>query len=47
MRPTKDAVFLKDISDLFGEIRFYYMDLYFVDEMSLLLDVCADTLETF
>ena len=37
---------LEDMIDLFGGIRFRYMDLFSVHGMRLLLDVCADTLET-
>jgi len=37
---------LKDMTDLFGGIRFRYMDLFKVDGMQLLLDACAETLET-
>jgi len=37
---------LKDMIDLFGGIRFRYMDLYYVRGMRLLLDTCAETLET-
>jgi hypothetical protein len=37
---------LKDMIDLFGGIRFRYMDLCGVDGMRLLLDACAETLET-
>ena len=40
------ADLLKDMIDLFGGIRFRRMDLYDVDGMSLLLDACAETLET-
>ena len=39
------AEFLKDMIDLFGGIRFRYMDLYLVDGMQLLLGACAETLE--
>jgi len=37
--------FLKDMIDLFGGLRFCYMDLCNVDGMRLLLDACANTLE--
>ena len=37
---------LKDMIDLFGGIRSRYMDLYDVDAIQLLLDVCAETLKT-
>ena len=37
---------LKDMIDLFGGLRFRYMDLCNVDGMRLLLDTCAKTLET-
>ena len=37
---------LKDMIDLFGGIRFFSMDLFDMDGMSLLLDACAETLET-
>lgn len=36
----------KDMIHLFGEIRFHHMDLFDVDGMQLLLDACAETLET-
>jgi hypothetical protein len=45
IRFIKGVVFLKEMTDLFGGIRFRHMDLYFVDGMSLLLDSCAETLE--
>jgi hypothetical protein len=32
--------------DLFGGIQFHHVDLYFVGRMSLLLDACAEALET-
>ena len=38
---------LKDMIDLFGGLRFSYMDFCNVDGMRLLLDTCAKTLETF
>ena len=37
---------LKDMVDMFGGIRFRYMDLFIVDGMRLLLDASAKTLET-
>jgi len=37
---------LTDMIDLFGGIRFRYMDLYYVNGMQLLLDACVETLET-
>jgi len=37
---------LKDMIDLFGGIRFRYMSLFNVVGMRLLLDACAETLET-
>ena len=37
---------LKDMIELFWGIRFHHMDLFYVDGMSLLLDACAETLET-
>jgi len=37
---------LKDMIDLFEGIRFRHMDLYAVAGISLLLDACAETLET-
>ena len=37
---------LEDMIDLFGGIRFRYMDLYNVDGMRLLLYTCAETLES-
>jgi hypothetical protein len=37
---------LEDMIDQFGGIRFHYMDLFHVDGMRLLLDSCAETLET-
>ena len=36
---------LKDMIDLFGGIRFHYMDLFCVYGVRLLLDASADTLE--
>jgi len=46
IRFIKGVGFLRDMIDLFGGIRFHHMDLYFVDRMSLLLDACAERLET-
>jgi len=37
--------FLKEMIDLFGGIRFYYMNLLNVGGMRLLLDAGAETLE--
>ena len=37
---------LKDMIELFGGIRFRHMDLYDVHGVGLLLDACAETLET-
>ena len=37
---------LKDMIDLFGGLRFRYMNLFDADGMRLLLDACADTLES-
>ena len=37
---------VEDMVDLFGGIRFRHMDLKQVNEMQLLLDTCAGTLET-
>ena len=37
---------LKDMIDLFGGIRFRYMDLCDVNGMRFLLEACAETLET-
>jgi len=37
---------VEDMINLFGGIRFHSMDLYIVDGMRLLLDACAETLET-
>ena len=45
MNDFESVGFLEDMIDLFGGIRFYYMDLFEVDEMRLLLDACAETLE--
>lgn len=38
--------FLKDMVDLFGGVRFHYMDLFAVGEARLLLNAAAETLET-
>ena len=46
MRCVAGVDLLKDMIDLFGGIRFRYMDLYNVRGMRLLLDACAETLET-
>ena len=46
MLHIKEAALSKDIVDLFGGIRFRYMDLFDVDGMSLLVDACTGTLET-
>ena len=37
---------LEDMIELFGGIRFHYMDLFCVRGMRLLLDACTETLET-
>ena len=37
---------LKDMVDLFGGIRFRHMELFNTKGMRLLLDACAETLET-
>ena len=37
---------LKGMIDLFGGIRFRYMDVFDVEGMRLLLGACAETLET-
>ena len=37
---------LKDVVQLFGRVRFRHMDLYDVDAAQLLIDTCAETLET-
>ena len=42
----RGGVLLKDMIDLFGGIRFHQLDLFHVEGMSLLLDACAETLET-
>ena len=46
MRYFKFAGIVGDMIGLFGGIRFRHMDLQWVDEMQLLLDACAGTLET-
>ena len=38
--------FLRDLSELCGGLRFYYMDLIDVEGSRFLLDTCAETLET-
>ena len=45
MRCVTEVGLLKDMIDLFGGIRFRYMDLHNVCGMRLLLDACAETLE--
>ena len=42
----KEVGLLKEMIELFWGIRFRHMDLFYVDGMSLLLDACAETLET-
>ena len=42
----KKATFLKEMIDLFGGIRFRYMDISDAEGTQLLLAACADTLET-
>ena len=42
----KEVGLLKEMIELFGGIRFRHMDLFYVDGMSLLLEACAETLET-
>ena len=42
---TREAL-LKDMIALFGGLRFKYMDLFRVKGVPLLLDACAETLET-
>jgi hypothetical protein len=37
---------VKDMITLFGGLRFRYMDLFMVRCVGLLLDACAETLET-
>ena len=46
MRQFTQVGFVKDMIDLFGGIRFRYMELHNVPGMRLLLGVCAKTLET-
>ena len=45
MKCFENVGFLKDMIDLFGGIRFRYMDLFLVIEMQLLLNAGAKTLE--
>jgi len=45
MKNFRSVGFLKDMIDLFGGIRFRYMDLLDVDGMRLLLNACVETLE--
>ena len=45
MSNLRSVGFLKDMIDLFGGIRFCYMDLFEVEGMWLLLDACVETLE--
>ena len=42
----KKVGLLEEMIELFGGIRFRHMDLLHVDGISLLLDACAETLET-
>jgi hypothetical protein len=42
----KKVGLLKEMIDIFGGIRFCYLEIYDVGEMRLLLDACAKTLET-
>jgi len=42
----KRVALLKDMIELFGGIRFHYMDLHDVEGMPLLLGACAKTLKT-
>jgi len=42
----RSVVFLKDMIDLLGGIQVRQLDLFYVDGMSLLLDACAEALET-
>ena len=37
---------MKDMITLFGGLRFSYMDVFMVRFVQLLLDACAETLET-
>ena len=46
MRRCTKVDLLKGMIDLFGGIRFCYVDLFCVDGMRLLLDACSETLET-
>jgi len=46
MRYSPGAESLKVMINLFGGLRFHYMDLRHVDGTQLLLDACAETLET-
>ena len=46
MRSVTEMGLLRDMIDLFGGIRFRYMDLLDVHGMRLLLGACAETLET-
>ena len=46
MSHVRRVNFLKDMVDLFGGVRFRYVDLFNVEETQLLLDACAETLET-
>ena len=46
MTSVKTTAFSKHMIDLFGGIRFRHVDLYKVNGIQLLLDACAETLET-
>ena len=46
MRFSREVELLKLMINLFGGLRFNSMDLYCVDGVRLLLDACAETLET-
>ena len=46
MRFSREVELLKLMINLFGGLRFHSMDLYHVDGTQLLLDLCAETLET-
>ena len=46
MRCYTGVALLKEMIDLFGGFRFHHMDLFKVDGMRLLLDACAETLES-
>jgi hypothetical protein len=46
VRNLTGVLFPKTMIDVFGGIRSRHMDLYWVDEMSLLLGACAGRLET-